>query len=913
MARVDAVGLFWEDVQATGRNKTIRVMPSIPDTGWLPPTYLPDLSSAKAIAIDVETYDPELEDNGPGWARGKGHLVGVSIGVPGGGRWYYPLRHEVEPEYNWPVEPVLAWLRNTLGNPKQPKIGANLTYDIGWLRQEGVIVRGELFDVQFAEALLDERAQVALETLATKYLGEGKESSLLYRWCSDYYGGAISGKQRANIYRAPARLVGPYAESDADLPLRLAEVLYPLIWREGLYDLFRMECDLIYLTIDMRFEGVSVDVDAAEKLRDKLKAKEDQEQQKLDKLVGFHVEINASASLAKAFDEAGLPYPRTDKGNPSFTKGFLKEVNHPISTSINEIRKLAKLRGTFVESYVLDSHVNGKVYGQFHLLRGDEGGTRSGRFSSSTPNLQNLPSRDDELAPMVRGIFTPDYEHMCWRKYDYCVAPETRVLTPDLRWIPACSLEVGMPIVAFDEDKKYSGAQADKGRRYLRNSTVTALKKLTRPCYRITTNKGSITCSDKHRWLGRPSQNKNAPARWMFTETLKVGASILRAVEPWENLTENYDLGWLSGFFDGEGWISSGIVGVGQKEGLCYTEVKRLLHKYDFAYEEHLNKGGVWLLRLTGGRDAVWRFLGQVRPLRLLAKVPEKLIEGVNVQNWGPADEVLAIEYLGEQEVIAIETDHKTFIAEGLCSHNSQVEYRFLAHFAVGRMSQEVRDIFSRDPHTDYHVMTQELVTRQTGQELSRKAIKNINFGLIYGMGVDALSAGLGLKASEGKKLFAAYHEGAPFAKATMEEAIQEALTTGVIRTVLGRKSRFDLWEPDNWGRDTIPLPYDQAILKYGNIRRAQTHKALNRRLQGSAADLMKKAMWICWKDGIFAETGTPRLTVHDELDFSDPGGKDEAFREMKRVLETAIPLKIPIIADCDIGPDWGHVEELVE
>lgn len=662
MARVDAIGLFWEDIQATGRSKTIRVMPSIPDTGWLPPTYLPDLSSAKAIAIDVETYDPDLEDYGPGWARGKGHLVGVSIGVPGGGRWYYPLRHEVEPEFNWPIEPVLAWLRDTLGNPKQPKIGANLTYDLGWLRQEGVIVKGELFDVQFAEALLDERAHVALEILATKYLGEGKESSLLYRWCSDYYGGAISGKQRANIYRAPARLVGPYAESDADLPLRLAEVLYPLIWREGLYDLFRMECDLIYLTLDMRFEGVSVDVVAAEKLRDTLKTKEDLEQQKLDKLVGFHVEINTSASLAKAFDEAGLPYPRTDKGNPSFTKGFLKEINHPISNSINEIRKLAKLRGTFVESYVLDSHVNGKVYGQFHLLRGDEGGTRSGRFSSSTPNLQNLPSRDDELAPLVRGAFIPDYGHESWRKYDY-----------------------------------------------------------------------------------------------------------------------------------------------------------------------------------------------------------------------------------------------------------SQVEYRFLAHFAVGKMSGEVRDIFNNNPHTDYHVMTQDLVTRQTGQELSRKAIKNINFGLIYGMGVDALSAGLGLKSSEGKKLFAAYHEGAPFAKATMEEAIQEALTTGIIRTILGRKSRFDLWEPDNWGRDTIPLPYDQAILKYGNIRRAQTHKALNRKLQGSAADLMKKAMWICWKDGIFDETGTPRLTVHDELDFSDPGGKDEAFREMKRVLETAIPLKIPIIADCDIGPDWGHVKELVE
>ena len=104
-------------------------------------------------------------------------------------------------------------------------------------------------------------------------------------------------------------------------------------------------------------------------------------------------------------------------------------------------------------------------------------------------------------------------------------------------------------------------------------------------------------------------------------------------------------------------------------------------------------------------------------------------------------------------------------------------------------------------------------------------------------------------------------------------------------------------------------MPYERAILEYGQLRRAYTHKALNRRLQGSAADLMKKAMLDCWKQGIFAETGVPRLTVHDELDFSDPGGKDKAFGEMQRIMETAIPLRIPVKADGECGPDWGHVK----
>lgn len=660
--RVDSIGMFWEDAQSSGKRNTIRLMPPIPDTGWTPPTYLPDLSRARCISIDCETYDPELLDHGPGWARGKGHIVGVSVGADGGGRWYFPIRHEVEPEHNWAPETVLAWLRDTLGNPLQPKVGANLMYDVGWLRHEGVTIRGELVDVQYAEALLDERAEVALEVLAQKYLGEGKESSLLYRWCSDYYGGKANGSQRANIYRAPPRLVGPYAESDADLPLRVAIAVYPHLVREGMLDLFRMECDLIPMLIEMRFAGVTVNIPRAEELRDTLAAREVIEHEKLKALVGFGVDINSADSLSKAFDTVGLGYNRTAKGKPSFTKDFLKAVQHPVADHIREIRKLAKLRGTFVESYILNSHVGGKVYGQFHPLRGDEGGTRSGRFSSSTPNLQNLPSRDDELAPLVRGLFIPDEGHHQWRKYDY-----------------------------------------------------------------------------------------------------------------------------------------------------------------------------------------------------------------------------------------------------------SQIEYRFLAHFAVGPMSDEIRAIFNTDPNTDYHEMTRELVHRQTGQLLDRKPIKNINFGLIYGMGVDKLAGGLGLTVAKGRELFAAYHKGAPFAKATMELCSEEALNTGIITTILGRKSRFDLWEPASWGTDSIALPYEKAILHYGQIRRAYTHKALNRRLQGSAADLMKRAMWRCWKDGIFAETGIPRLTVHDELDFSDPGGKDAAFREMRRVLETAIPIRIPVKADCDIGPDWGHVEELKE
>lgn len=666
--RADAIGMFWEDTQTSGRGqKVIRQQPPIPETGWQTPVSFPDLSRATHLSIDCETKDPELLEKGPGWARGKGHLVGVSIGAPDGGKWYFPMRHEVEPEYNLDPEIVIRYLKETLGNPNQPKVGANLMYDVGWLEYSGIAVKGELVDVQYAEALLDERAKVGLEILAQKYLHEGKQSNLLYQWSADFYGGAPSSNQRANIYRCPPRLVGHYAESDADLPLRLAPILYKLMAEEGLLEVFRMECALIKLLVKMRMAGVSVDIAKAEETRGILQAREDEAILRLQDLAGVRIDAGSTgATLAKAFDRLGLKYPRTAKGAPSFTKQFLETVDNPIAEGIRGIRRLNKLRGTFIESYILNSHIDSKVYGQFHLLRGDEGGTRSGRMSSSTPNLQNIPARDEELAMIIRGMFIPDYGHPFWRKYDY-----------------------------------------------------------------------------------------------------------------------------------------------------------------------------------------------------------------------------------------------------------SQIEYRFLIHFAIGPGADAARQLFNDHPDTDYHEMTLDMVAPEAKWDIStkelrkmrRRPIKNINFGLIYGMGVDKLSGDLGMSKKDGKALFATYHKAVPFAKATMDSTSAEARQLGVITTIMGRKSRFDLWEPAGWGNEAEggALPIEQALMKWSNIERAYTHKALNRRLQGSAADLMKLAMYECEKQGVFDATGVPRLTVHDELDFSDPGGKDEAFREMNYIMENCMKLRIPIKAELDIGTNWGN------
>jgi DNA polymerase I-like protein with 3'-5' exonuclease and polymerase domains len=656
--RPDALGLFWEDAPTSrARGNVVRPMPPIPDTGWVPPTEFPNLAGAHVLSIDTETYDPELEDHGPGWARGKGHIIGVSVAVPERA-WYFPVRHTVEPEYNMNPDHVFAWLRDAMRHKHQPKVGANLIYDLGWLSEEGVEVVGDLMDVQSAEALLDERGEVNLDFLGWKYLGQGKETSVLYQWCADFYGGEPNGKQRANLWRAPPRLVGPYAEMDAVVPMRVARAQYPQLAAEGLLDLLRMENGLIRLMIAMRRAGVTVDIHRAEKLREKLIHMEAESQRKLDLLAGCAVDVNSAATISRAYDALGVKYPKTESGKPSFRKEWLEHQRDPVSEQILAVRKVTKLRGTFVESYILNSHVNGKVHGQFHLLRSDEGGTRSGRFASSTPNLQNIPSRDPELAPLVRGMFIPDMGHLQWRRYDY-----------------------------------------------------------------------------------------------------------------------------------------------------------------------------------------------------------------------------------------------------------SQIEYRFLVHFAEGPGAHEARQQFITDPDTDYHEFVIQMIKQMTGYELARKPAKNINFGLIYGMGIAKLLRTLGLSKEEGKKLFDAYHTAIPYAKAAMEECSEIAQRTGVMTTILGRRSRFDLYEPAgrfNQSERMPGLPYELAIRKYGRVVRSMTHKALNRRLQGSAADMMKYCMWQAWESGVFDYIGVPRLTVHDELDFSDEGGKEDGWEYLQHVLEKALPLRIPVKCEPEVGPDWG-------
>jgi len=370
---------------------------------WTPPAELPRLREARVVSIDLETYDPHLQERGPGWATRDGHIVGIAVATEDGGRWYLPMRHEVGGG-NIDPQVVLRWAKDELTREGQLKVGANLIYDLGWLAAEGVRIPPPYYDVQWAEALLDEhRESYSLDAIAKDYGLGGKDTAELYDWCARAYGGRADHRQRANIYRAPAALVGPYAEQDADLPLRIRERQIPRIRELDLERLLDLEHRLIPLLLAMRFRGVRIREDWR-RVRDELRARMQ---------VPEGVEIWAASSLAAYCERKGISYPRTAKGQPSFTKAWLEKHLPEIAAA----RRIDKACSVFFDGY-MGKAVNGRIHCEFHPLRGDRGGTVSGRFSSSNPNLQNIPSRDPELGPLIRSLFIPE-EGCLWAKLDY--------------------------------------------------------------------------------------------------------------------------------------------------------------------------------------------------------------------------------------------------------------------------------------------------------------------------------------------------------------------------------------------------------------------------------------------------------------------------------------------------------------
>mgnify|MGYP003149529488 FL=1 len=615
------------------------------DTDWTAPEVFPDLTNCKYMAIDLETYDPNLTTLGPGWTRDDGYIVGVAV-AGGDFEGYYPIRHEQGG--NLSKRRVLEWLKAQLATPDIPKVMHNATYDAGWLKAEGIKLEGRIIDTMIAAPLIDEnRFSYSLNNLGRDYINMSKSEKALNAAAKSF---GLDPKK--DMWRLPSRFVGAYAEQDARITLRLWQTFEKELETQELMTIFDLETSLIPLMLEMRSRGVRVNIDGAEQAKTKLLGMKKDILADIKKDVGFDIEPWAAVSVAKAFEKLKIPFSMTNNEKnpmPSFTKSFLQACTHPIAAKVLRLRELDKAHNTFIDSILKHAH-KGRIHCEFHQLRSDDGGTVTGRFSSSNPNLQQIPAREPEIKSLIRGLFLPEQGER-WGSFDYS-SQEPRLL------VHYCA---------------------------------------------------SLGEQDRHAQI--------------------------------DGVVEEY-------------------------------------HKGD----------------------------------------------------------------------------------------------------------------------ADFHQMVADMAG------INRKQAKTVNLGIMYGMGRAKLAATLDITVEEAKSLLERYHDKVPFVKGLADRVSVTAQKYGRIRTIMGRKCRFNMWEPRTF---EYSKPITEKEMKESafpqKYRRAFTYKALNKLIQGSAADQTKKAMADCFAEGL-----VPLMTVHDELCFSIES--DAKAARIKEIMETGLELKVPSKVDQELGNNWGEV-----
>lgn len=507
----------------------------------------------------------------------------------------------------------------------------------------------------------------------------------------------------------------------------------------------------------------------------------------------------------------------------------------------------------------------------------DRVGAITGRFGMKNPEGQQIPrDKRKDLYHIRRGFVAPEGQLLVVR--DYCVSPDTKILTRNLKWVAAKDVTSGLEVVGFDEHAKAPGE--GKGRNY-RRSTVTGVKRLIRPCVRLTMGDGSVlTCSEDHSWL--------VPrVGWVQAKDMNPGTLISKMVDPWEE-DKTFEGGWISGMMDGEGWVSKGMVGVVQKEGPTWERLKALVGDR-VPFRAGKNGSQVQCLNFKG-RMGSMRALGIFRPERLLAK-SDSIWEGKRIWSaFSPPIPVVSVEFIGDAEVIAIETTSKTFIAEGFMSHNCALEVVILANICewlfgdttLLDLTAEGTDIHAtnafnvfgrvlgwRTPNGRPLAEVAELGEFKTDPELSwyRDAIKAVWYKLQYGGTVHGFATSLkdqsGNPVGKGRaeEILGALYEAVPSIPKWQDFVRRVLARDGGITGLDGRYVDYsDLIERGEWGIESA-------------VRKGQ-----NFPMQAGGAHVIGCAMVACAESRDLERLGAVmEMQVHDELRFRCPEANAEA------------------------------------
>jgi len=422
----------------------------------------------------------------------------------------------------------------------------------------------------------------------------------------------------------------------------------------------RISQPLNWCCVNMTLRGVAVDTAQRSQLHKTYLDRQHDVESKLLNL-GLRINVNSNQEVANfLYNELRLkPKSYTPKGAPRVDEDSLLQFKEEVLDERFQLILDARHYTKMISTYILGPHVGplGRVHPTWRPW-----GTVSWRLASRDPNLQNLPREDEGV---LRSMYVVPPGHIFVHR-DFCVGPNTRILKADLTWTSAEDLKVGDELIGFDENlANYSCWKL---------CMVKAIKVVVQPSYKVTTDLGSVICSGEHRWA------TNGPV-WKYTATqnLKVGDEIPFFAQPWE-FEDSFDSGWMSGIFDGEGSLSIDCpLQFGQKPGAVLDRGVRILTERGFNTKISPNGSGVMNVRVQGGVGEYLRGLGIFKPTRL-SQNHSKIWFGRRIRTKVNRYAVVQnIEQLGEMEVIGIETTTGTFIAEGLLSHNSQIEYRLQA------------------------------------------------------------------------------------------------------------------------------------------------------------------------------------------------------------------------------------------
>jgi len=387
-----------------------------------------DLTDIDLVAIDLETYDPNLKTKGLGAVRKDGFVTGIAIATKNQ-TLYFPIAHAMTD--NLPVEETWNYLNEKVFKNKDiRKVFHNAMYDVCWIRSAtGDMPQGQLLDTMIAASVIDEtRMKYSLDSISKDYLNEAKykydlaEKSLAECGIKD---------PMSNMHKLPYSLVKDYAEQDVNLTLKLwnlfekklDEVLYTKINEDGSKELkscrqiFELETKLFPCLVDMKFKGVKIDVEKAKTLGKLLEKRRDNLIKIIKKRTGLDVEIWAASSIKHLLDHQKITkYKKTKAGLPQLPKDFLKTHENRFLRMIVKARECDKAKGTFVEGLLEFVH-EGRIHADINQIRSDQGGTVTGRFSMSNPNLQQIPSRGI-IGKKMRELFLPE-DGCVWGSFDY--------------------------------------------------------------------------------------------------------------------------------------------------------------------------------------------------------------------------------------------------------------------------------------------------------------------------------------------------------------------------------------------------------------------------------------------------------------------------------------------------------------